>query len=339
MRFGVGDRYWWETTSGQYATTPQLLAQNGFPANNQLLGIWLPAGWQPSWFAGIQSDMDQGDVPVFIHYTLGDLAQYGNSAWSYVQSQQQAWLADVSRLAQALAPLKGTVLVVLQPEFNVPSVEDQPGFGQMLAQGAQILHAAQTPQLRILVGACPGDFGVYAGTTVDTVNWDAFKPALTPALGSLDFLAFQEMRGQIFDGAQQTPDQQGLSLLPARTLAFAQYLQATYGKPLLLAYMTVATFNSPSDPLGWDALAAQATAGVLAEAGQLHSAGLFGIMAMSLFDDLSHNNDGKDAWGEASRYFGLIASNGTIGQAALGAPPYTIKQVGKAWIQGTAAWK
>ncbi|WP_437560497.1 hypothetical protein [Acidithiobacillus sulfuriphilus] len=341
MCYGVGDRYWWHIAGEDYKTTPQLLSWLGFPANNRLLGIWLTQHWQPGWIHGLQVAIDAGYVPVLFDYTLGDLYQDGPQPWHYVEAHQQAFMASVQRLAATLRPLHGTILVVLQPEFNIPGVQDQPGFGRLLAKAATLLHDAQHPGLHIRVGTCVGDFGHYGTRAEDPQEWSRFSPALTKALPHLDFLAFQEMRGGTHRNRQKemksyTPDAEGIAVLGKRTVAFSAYLQAHYRKPLLLAYFVVATMSPPGEsPRVWESAAAHGYTDLLQDSQKLAKNGVFGVMAMSLFNDMAHNNDEHDFWGNAADHFGLVRANAPLGKDHIGEPPYQIKAAGRAWIAGT----
>jgi hypothetical protein len=60
-------------------------------------------------------------------------------------------------------------------------------------------------------------------------------------------------------------------------------------------------------------------------------------MAMSLFDDLSHNNAGTDYFGPASLTYGLVQSGGSTGSSQIGTAPYTLKPSAAAWTSGTNA--
>lgn len=342
MCFGVGSRFLWPLDATHHKTTPQLLRWLGFSPNNRLLGIWLPPDWQPEWIAGLQGAMDEGYIPVLFDYSYGDLYRYGKAnAWRYVETHRKNFYADISRLVHVLQPLRGTVLVVLQPEFNVPGVQNHPAFGRMLAKAAERLHDTAHPGLRILVGTCVGDFGHYGTWLSDQREWARFAPVLKPAMPYLNFLAFQEMRGGTHLNAQgemhsYTPAQEGISVLGLRTAAFSAYLHTKWRKPLLLAYFEISTLTPPNQPPGtWEKAAEQGYTELFRVLPELERNGVFGIMSMSLFDNEASNNDGQSFWGNASDYFGLVAANAPLGQDLIGYPPYTIKPSGRVWLDDT----
>ena len=158
--FGVGDRLHWMQTATTYQSTPALLRDLQFPPENQLVAIWLDSTWDAHYFNGLQDLMNQGMVPVIIYYYEGDLAQYGQNAWARVQSTQAAWLSDAQRLGRFLSTFQGTVLVVIQPEWNIPTLQDNAQFGALLGKVAQtIRQAATSPSLRLRIGTAVGDFG------------------------------------------------------------------------------------------------------------------------------------------------------------------------------------
>jgi hypothetical protein len=343
--FGLGDRLNWQQSGSTYAPTPQLASGMAFPVENRLISIWLDNNWDTSYFNGLQSWMDQGYVPVIVYYFEGDLAQYGKNAWSQVKNTQSAWLTDAARLGSFLSTLRGTALVVVQPEWNIPTLQDNHQFGALMGQVAQTIRAgamngSASNALRLRIGTAVGDFGDY--TITADPYWSSFDPAMKAMLPALDFTGFQEMRASTrlgTNGQMQTwtAAHEGLSTLGQRTVALAQYLQAHYGKPILIPYVEIASYTPPGDSENWTTLSAQAYANVLSQYTALQQAGVFGMAAMSLFDDLSHNSSGTDYFGMASTTYGLVQSNGQAGLPAIGNSPYTVKPSGIAWQVGTAA--
>ena len=335
--FGVGDSMTLNTVGNTYVSTPSLLQQMQFPSNNKAIGIWLTQGWQPDWMAGMQTAMQRGYVPVLFDYYLGDLGSMGSGAWGYVQQNAQAWLANTQRLANYLSTLNGTVSVVIQPEFNVPGVGNQAQFGAWLAQVAQMLQHAQHPGLTILTSAGVGDFGVYRGSTENASQWSSFYPSLRVAAPYLNFITFQEMRGAATGGTVVSPQQEGMSTIAGRVIAFSRYLQTTYGKPLLLGYMMMDPYTPTGDTANWSAIAAKAYAEILQVSPELQQQGVFGSLAMALFNDMNHSTiNGVDYFGASSDYFGLVNSNGAPGTAGIGNGPYVLNANGQAWVKGTA---
>ncbi len=335
--FGVGGSMTLNTVGNAYVSTPSLLTQMQFPSNNKALGIWLTQGWQPDWMAGMQTAMQQGYAPVLFDYYLGDLGSMGSGAWGYVQQNAQAWLANTQLLANYLSTLNGTVSVVLQPEFNVPGVGNQTQFGEWLAQASQILQHAQHPGLTILTSAGVGDFGVYSGSTESASQWSGFYPSLSVAAPYLNFITFQEMRGADTGGTVVTAQQEGMNTIAGRVIAFSRYLQAAYGKPLLLGYMMMNPYTPAGDTENWSAIAAKAYAEILQISPELAQQGVFGSMAMELFNDMNHSTiNGVDYFGTSSDYFGLVNSNGAPNTAAIGNGPYVLNANGQAWVNGTA---
>lgn len=340
MCYGIGDQYWWHISGDSYKTTPQLLSWLDFPANNRLLGIWLTDKWKPSWIHGLQSAMDSGYIPVLIDYTLGDIYQHSHP-WHYVKQHRLSFINNIKKIAKTVHPLNGTILIVLQPEFNVPGLQNKPQFGGLLKKAADLLHHSCHPGLHILVGTCVGDFGHYRNRIKDVNEWKKFAPVLNKAVPSLNFLAFQEMRGGTHNNREglmksYTPNAEGISVLEKRTVAFSAYLKNHYHKPLLLAYFVVSTLSPPGEVPGkWERDAAHSYKKLLDDSRILSRNGVFGIMAMSLFNDMAHNNNRRDFWGNSADHFGLVRANTALGQDNIGEPPYQVKEAGKVWIDGT----
>jgi autotransporter-associated beta strand protein len=206
-----------------------------------------------------------------------------------------------------------------------------------MAQVAQILHKAQHPGLTILTSAGVGDFGVYSGSTENASQWSRFHPALSVAAPYLNFITFQEMRGATTGGTVVSPQQEGMSNMAGRVIAFSRYLQATYGKPLLFGYMMMNPYTPAGSTANWSAIAAKAYAEILQVSPELQQQGVFGSLAMSFFNDNTHaTSNGVDYFGTSSDYFGLANSNNTSNTAAIGNGPYVLNANGKAWVNGTA---
>ncbi|MDE2089576.1 MAG: hypothetical protein KGJ12_06105, partial [Gammaproteobacteria bacterium] len=283
---------------------------------------------------------DHGYIPVLFHYYFGDLARRGAGAWPYVQRHEAQYLDNVRKLAGYLKTLKGAVLVVLEPEYNVPGVRGRPAFGRLLARAVEILReTTRGSAVSLKIGVLVGDFGAYQGRIRDVSAWRKFYPSLSVVASKLDFIAFEEMRGAThLDGHGRmkiyTPRQQGVDLLPQRVLAFSAYLQQTYHKPILLGYLAVSTYVPPGRAEDWPAAATTAYRGVLQEQALLQQQGVFGVMALLLFDDMAHNKDGRDYFGDASDYFGLFGSRAQPGMGTL-VEPFVAKGPGKVWLEYT----
>ena len=338
--YGVGDRLSWQVQGRGWIPTPELLKQLGLPGSGSLLGAWLSDKWQPYWITGIQQDLDHGYIPVLFHYYFGNLASRGVDAWPYVRKHETQYLNNVRKLGEYLKTLKGTVLVVLEPEYNVPGVRDRPAFGRLLARAVGILReTTRGSAVSLKIGVLVGDFGAYQGRIRDVSAWRTFYPSLSVVAPRLDFIAFEEMRGATHldrHGHMKiyTPRQQGVDLLPQRVLAFSAYLQQTYHKPILLGYLAVSTYVPPGRAEDWPAAAAAAYRGVLQEQALLQQQGVFGVMAILLFDDMAHNKDGRDYFGDASDYFGLFGSQARSGVDKL-VEPFVAKSTGKVWLEYT----
>ncbi len=284
---GVGDRFRTGLTGKKGSVVLHKWARkNGAPVNAQ--AIWLTRDWNESWVSrrDLQRMAEEGVVPVLILYYWGDEISREN-----VVRQRKDWYFYLLKVA-AIAAIDYPVLVVLEPEFNDESNHDKtlilswPGFNEIVIDGIYILRSLAP---NVLVGICPGDFG---------------KQDLESSIGEVaeysDFIAYQEMRAStkpslITDDYEDVTD---------RALGYATWLHETFGKPVLLSYVAVSTYDPEHGK--WEQHQADVVSHLYASAPQLQAQGVFGILYFMLFDDPKHFG----YFGPAEPYFGLVDSSG-----------------------------
>lgn len=246
------------------------------------LQLWLPKGWEDSWVVPEELDAlaHRGVTPVVAHWYFGDWISKER-----ILDQRHAWHQSLGRMARRIA-IGHPVLVLLEPEFNNAPPEGEtattewPGFADEIREAARIIrHFA--PEAK--VGICPGDFS-------PTRNLEG---ALGPVAAELDFLAFQEMR------ANTRHDRSQLDV-GAAALDYARYLHTSFGRPVLLGYVAVASHG------GWEDAQTRAIQSITSRRAQLLEAGVFGAIWFQLRDDPDHTG-----WfGEAEPTFGVLDADG-----------------------------
>jgi hypothetical protein len=284
---GTGDRYNMMLSSGKRRVLTDWLSDNGGAVNAH--AIWLTRGFDESWVS--RSDLEQmarqGIVPVLIlYYFAQDISR------EHVLKHRKDWFFYLMKVA-AIASIDYPVLIVLEPEFNDESNDDETlviswaGFNEVVIDGIYILRSLAP---NVLVGVCPGDFG----------DRQELELAAGEAIQYSDFVAFQEMRASTRPSLVNDKYED----LTERALAFSGRLHQIFDKPVLLAYTAVSTYNG--DDANWTQYQADIMYNLYTAVPQLRANGVFGILNFMLFDDPEH-----EGWfEEAERYFGLVDFDG-----------------------------
>ena len=282
LKVGVGDRLLWYY-DGKKQSTIQTL--DYMDMHSDMLAIWLPRDWRDSWVDRKELALltQQQITPVFIHYYYGDVISK-----EIVIASQKDWLDSIRRMAK-LVKSDTPVLIVLEPEFNHEAPEGQTsvlsweGFSDHIEQGLKIIRQ-EAPNA--LVAICPGDFS-------PTRN---LEKSLSKVAPQLDFIAFQEMR------ATTDPDKVffGYKNVGNSAVSYSKYLQDTFNKPILLAYVALSSYG------GWEKSQAKMLNSVINDEQKLLSNGVFGALYFQLLDDPLH----EGYFGKAEKNFGMVDRNG-----------------------------
>jgi hypothetical protein len=283
LRAGIGDRLTWQRGK---EWTPLLRDVEALSLDIDLLQVWLTRGWDETWIPRqhLESLSARGIVPVVTHYYFGDWISQER-----IESSREAWLDSVRRMAQAVR-MSGPVLVVLEPEFNIQPPRGEThtlawsGFSDAMQEAVEMVRT-HAPNAR--VGTCVGDF---PGPPM-------LELALADVAPKLDFIAFQEMRA-ITDREAGRPHY--LAVGRAAT-DYARYLKRAFGRPLLLSYVAVSSYE------GWEDEQSEGLRDLRAHGEALRDAGVFGWLYFQLHDDPAHTG----YFGPAERHFGLVRPDGT----------------------------
>ena len=310
--------------------------------NADSLTLWMVKGWQESWFnkAKLQTLLDNNKTIIFNYWYFGDTIG-GDNAIDLILAEKDEYLEDASRLGSFLADLKGTVAVVMEPEFNKASITDSAEnsavFASILKEAMKRIKAQKSD---VLLSICPMDTGSrssvtsYGGYKRDSLGdkneWSRFLPVIDILKDELDFITIQEMVGQFTKDSSKFPsdelvsytkDQLGLKDLPKRIENFSSFLNERYYLPVLLGYITL-------PETGWKDLNGNNLYddGELIEnlwldesvalyhrlkrnAKSLYNHGLFGFSPMALFDDPDHDLGGYQFFSENEYHIGIIATD------------------------------
>lgn len=287
IKLGIGDRIRMrpgKRAKGEWRSLPDEAQSLGL--HTRLFQIWLPKGWSEEWVS--REDLialsERGMTPVLVHYYFGD-----RISKERMEGARNEWYASLWRLS-SLAKIDAPVLVILEPEFNnapprgETAILDWPGFGEDLRAGAEMIRE-RAPN--VLVGTCPGDFP----------GPPRLEGVLGPVADDLDFIAFQEMR------AATDPDRRrpGYDDVSGAAIAYAQYLQRAFGRPVLIGYVAISSYR------GWEDMQSQVFRGFARRKAQLLEAGVFGLIYFQLRDDPKH----AGYFGKAEPHFGLLRADGT----------------------------
>jgi hypothetical protein len=193
--------------------------------------------------------------------------------------------ATWNRLAGELADLAlrsggaGT-LIVIEPEFNKGGVENYEAFDGYLADQAAIFHQRG---LQVVIS-----FGNWGRS-----RWTSFDRAVASA----DLVGTMSLQSSVRDASTYLSGADQL-------VSAAQYLQATFGKRILIYDVGFSSYPEPSYETNQDTVVGE----IFKRMNELRSAGVVGVIWRMLADDPSF--DTNNYHGIAERYWGLIHSDG-----------------------------
>ncbi len=310
----------------------------GYLRNSKFLVFWLTKNWQESWF-----DVDQlntlvsaGYVPVFMYWYFGD-------GLTGVPSDQEVreFLSDVDRVIQFLKKIQGKKLLIFEPEFNIPSIVNDPVAGEKFANiiGTAV-DKVRSELPDTLISLCMMDAGSrnandtnpscgYENCALgDIGSWIKADNVYAHIVDRLDFMCFQEMVSQFSKDPSNpsqpkiyTEEEIGIDYLPERILNLTWFLRDMYGKPVLLGYIAVAsgTWNDTDgdlqidpgefDPTGWDHKVVQTFRRLRELRPLLKEAGLFGYMPMMVFDHPQHDEGGYHFFLKNEHHIGIVRTS------------------------------
>ncbi len=316
--------------------------------HSKFLVYWLVEGWQESWFdtKKIQEAMDKGYIPVFNYWWFGDKLINGMPN----ENRVAEYAKDNERVAKFLKRLKGTKILIMEPEFNKDSVisseANQHKFASIISDAIDRIKAQNSGLLISLAMTDTGNRGEdqhyekcgYENCALgDRYEWSRPSIVYNDLIDKLDFISFQEMLGQFSRDPSNPGDwnhpnpiaysdsQTGIDLLAQRVANFSKFLSDKYKKPVFLPYIAIATAtwsdkngngkieSDEIDKSGWEDKAESLYRNLISMRDELLSDGLFGFAPMALFDDPRHDYGGYQFFMQNEYHLGIIKSSAKDG--------------------------
>jgi len=312
---------------------------------SKFLVYWLVKGWEESWFNvdEMQKALDEGYILVFNYWYFGDCLN-----GIPTDTEQADYADDTVRVASFLGKLKGTKLLIMEPEFNKESIvsddETQHRFAEIIAHAIDTIKTDTQEvlfSLAMMDTGSRGEYETYAKCGYDNCalgdkyEWGRAEIVYNDLASRLDFISFQEMVGQfsrdpLNPGTWDEPNpiaysesSIGINLLARRIANFSHYLQEKYHKPLFLPYIAIATATwsdennndtieeGEIDKHGWDNQADLFYKNLLSIKQELQQNGVFGFAPMALFDDPRHDVGGYQFFMQNEYHLGIVQTGAT----------------------------
>ncbi len=308
--------------------------------NSKYIVSWMVMHyWQENWYniEKLQSMMDQGYVPVFAYWYFADALSGGLPNDNLIQE----YYKDNIRLAKLLQQLKGTKIVIMEPEFNKNTVTDsqanQEKFASIISNAIDTIKNNTQDVLFSLSMMDTGNRGVdelytkcgYDSCALgDQSEWAKPEIVYNALKDKLDFISFSQMAGQFSRDAQKpdkyrtyTNNEAGIDYLAQRINNMSSFLHQKYNKPIFMPYITIGTatwedFNQNSaveynelNLNGWEDEANSVYLKLMNSKEELVQNGLFGFAIMSLFDDPQHDINGYQYFSFDEYHFGIVKTS------------------------------
>ncbi|CAA6813118.1 MAG: Unknown protein [uncultured Sulfurovum sp.] len=306
--------------------------------------LWFVEGWQESWYnkSSIQELMDAGYIPVISYWYFGDKLIEGMPD----TTKQEAYKVDNLRIADFLADLNGTKMILMEPEFNKASVLEsestQHAFAGMISDAIDTIKVKNPEILVSLSMMDTGSRGVYNSAEQcgyencalgDKAAWSEPEIIFTDLMDKLDFISFNQMVAQFSrdyenPGGWYTPNPRkftaedlGIDFMAERVSNFSKFLHEKYKKPVYLPYIAIATAtwddvnnnNEIEDNEvaynGWEDKANSVYKRLSQLRTELQENGLFGFAPMALFDNPRHDYGGYQYFMNNEYHLGIIGSS------------------------------
>lgn len=312
--------------------------------NSKFLVYWFAKDWHKSSLSTqeIQKAMDQGYIPVFNYWYFGDELRHGLPN----EEEQQAYYEHNQKIAKFLKELKGTKIVIMEPEFNKNNITyfdtTQEQFALIIGNAIDTIKFNTQDVLFSLCMMDTGNRGSYINdercgyehcALGDQSEW--IKPHIiyNNLADKLDFISFNQMIGSFSrnhsnPGTFSTPNPQsysndalGIDYLAKRINNMAKFLHEHYDKPIFIPHLAIATATwidenqngaierDEIDYEGWEEQASRVYKELMDNQAQLLKNGLFGFAVMALFDNPRQDYHGYQYYLDNEYHFGIIKTS------------------------------
>ncbi len=317
---------------------------HNYVKESKFIILWLVEGWQESWYNlnDIQELMNAGYIPIFSYWYFGDKLLDGMPD----DNKKELYAEDNLRVAQMLSKLNGEKMIIMEPEFNKPTVLEsnttQHQFASILSSAIDIIKKDNPELLFSLSMMDIGSRGVndtsskcgYENCSLgDKYAWERSSIVYEDLIDKLDFVSFHQMMGQFSrdyanPGTWDEPnirafsdDELGINFLAQRVSNMSKYLYTKYNKPVFVPYIAIATAtwndldndNEMDDNeinyYGWEDKANYFYAQLASNRETLKENGMFGFAPMSLFFYFCHDYGGYQYFMQNEYHLGIIGSS------------------------------
>jgi hypothetical protein len=304
--------------------------------NSKFIVYWITKYWQESWhnLENIQNAMNQGYIPVFNYWYFADELGGGLPDDDGIEQYYE----HNHKVADFLSQLDGTILLVIEPEFNKNVIiEDPKNQEKFIDIISKAIDNIKSNTKDIKFSLCMMDTGSrsvnndsyevakcgYENCSLgDKYEWDKLDNIYGSLLSKLDFISFEQMIAQ-FNRKKipYTNDDIGIDFLATRINNLSKYLKDKYNKPIFMPYIAIATASwnddngdsnvddSELDLSGWEDEANHVYKELMQNKQQLLDNGLFGFAVMSLFDEPRHDINGYQYFMNNEYHLGVIKSS------------------------------
>lgn len=276
------------------------MAAAGVPADH--LQTW--AGWWNVEFRGLADELAAAKARnatlVVQWYYWGDPLRPDCWRTSCDGRTVEAWRTKTATLGDVLAAANASAIVVVETEFNkngIADADEAAAFDPVLADIERLLHE-RSPTTKVALG-----FGAWGFE-----QWGNFPLALAEA----DLVGLQAMASIPRQGVD------GLVGLAEKTLAVAREANATYGKPVVVHDIAIASWPSPEG----DVPQADAVRAFTDRAEAFAAAGVVALVYRAHLDAPQAGH-----FGAAEGSFGLATMDGAA------------KPSWSAWVEGIARYR
>ena len=311
---------------------------------SKFIVLWLTKGWKESQFnlESLQELMYDGYIPVFSYWYFGDRLLNGIPN----TDEKIKYEADNLRVAQFLTKLNGQKMLIMEPEFNKPTVlksnATQHEFASIISTAIDIIKEKNSALLFTLSMMDIGSRGIYNTmekcgyencSLGDKYAWSRSDIVYNDLIDKLDFISFHQMMGQFArdyenPGGWHTPnargysdDEIGVDFLADRISNMSKYLHDKYHKPIFMPYVCIATAtwedlngdknvtNNEVDYLGWEDKATNFYRRLAELRPTLKKNGMFGFAPLALFDHPRHDYGEYQFFMQNEYHLGIIGSS------------------------------
>jgi len=319
-----------------------------FASTKKYFSLWFVKEWfdnnAPSnWYAwdDIQKAMDNNKIPIFIFYYFGD-----NLTKIPTDEEIEKYYNAAEIFANYLSKLNGKKIIIIEPEFNKNFiVEDENNSKKMAQIFSKAIDIIKTQNPDAKFSLCMMDTGKrdenlklpecgYENCALgDKSEWIKSYSVYKYLLDKLDYISFQEMVSQFSRDPKNpgtysdpnlityTESQIGVNYLAKRVLNITDFLHQTYKKPIILAYVSIAsgTWNDINNngkiednefnKDGWNEKIYNFYSQMNKQKTLLYSKGLITYLPMALIDDPQHDINGWQFFNKNEYHLGLIKTS------------------------------